>query len=249
MTALFEAYLDESGTHDESPLTAFGGVIAHIEAWSHIMTEWSEILSEYGVSELHATDLSNLEGEFSGWNESKRRSLINRVLTVFETHEIALVGTAVQCDKFYLIREKDFPDVTIDAYDLCFMACVQEIITIANRDKRLISINLTLEKRGKWNTPPIKSLGQELCFGTAKTHYKLNDVNFKTKNECPPLQLADFVVYELFKSHRESTTEGMRPRYPLEKLIQLSSERASFLGRLSEEGIRHYLDKSRELWI
>jgi hypothetical protein len=45
---IYTAYLDESGTHDGSPLTVMGGVLARAEQWRDFEKKFAAVQSEYG---------------------------------------------------------------------------------------------------------------------------------------------------------------------------------------------------------
>ena len=75
--AFFEAYFDESGTHDDASHTFVAGFIAKQSSWLSMSNQWQRVLSKFNVESCHAKDLHNLRGEFSKWNEENRRSFIN----------------------------------------------------------------------------------------------------------------------------------------------------------------------------
>ena len=45
----YNAYFDESGTHDGAPVIVVGGFVATYDRWARIELEWREILASRGI--------------------------------------------------------------------------------------------------------------------------------------------------------------------------------------------------------
>jgi hypothetical protein len=70
---MFTAYFDASGTRNSRVITV-AGFVSRVNKWKRFEAEWSEILSNAGVSWFHMTDFVSSLGEFKGWKgESKKR--------------------------------------------------------------------------------------------------------------------------------------------------------------------------------
>ena len=50
---VYTAYLDESGTHDGSPLTVMGGVLGRAEQWRDFDKKFAAVQSQYGFRVWH----------------------------------------------------------------------------------------------------------------------------------------------------------------------------------------------------
>lgn len=249
IVALLTAYLDDSGTHDGSHTIVVGGVIALQSDWDSILRKWIEALNERGVSYFHSTDFSNARQGFEGWEEEKRRSLVNDLLSVFEDYMILPVGIGVTREKFSRIRKEKYTDVPDDPYSFCLMETIQRIIYIGNAIKPESAIAVVLEDRQKQqNLLPIKNLRFELQYPHVRKYYKLASFSIADKKIHRQLELADFVAYELFKGNAPYF-ESESLRYPLKRLMEISKERLGILATLSDEGVRHGMEKFGDLCI
>jgi hypothetical protein len=68
---VYTAYLDESGTHDGSPLTVMGGILARAEQWQSFEKKFAAIQSQYGFRVWHTKKFKKKAGDFRGWTDEK----------------------------------------------------------------------------------------------------------------------------------------------------------------------------------
>ena len=62
---IFTAYLNESGTHDGSPVTIMGGVLANALQWSRFEHEFRRIKKRHGFKIFHTKKFKKRSGDFS----------------------------------------------------------------------------------------------------------------------------------------------------------------------------------------
>src|SRR3954469_9244307 len=72
---IFTAYLDESGTHDGSPVTVVAGFMGTARQWEILGRRLRTIQESYGFKIFHATAFKSKSGEFKGWPDQKCLSL------------------------------------------------------------------------------------------------------------------------------------------------------------------------------
>src|SRR5262245_38599133 len=58
-------YIDESGTHDGSPVVAVGAYAGRDETWPAFISEWDQ--AKHPIKVFHSADCAALKGEFKGW--------------------------------------------------------------------------------------------------------------------------------------------------------------------------------------
>ena len=61
---MMEAYFDESGTHDSSPVMCVAGYLFSAEQAARLDLEWADVLDRYKLSHFHAADCAHGVGEF-----------------------------------------------------------------------------------------------------------------------------------------------------------------------------------------
>jgi hypothetical protein len=62
------AYLDDSGTHDGSPVVTMAGYVGIDDAWTAFETDVAPIFANYAVEVLHAKDFHDTRDAFKGWS-------------------------------------------------------------------------------------------------------------------------------------------------------------------------------------
>jgi hypothetical protein len=68
---MLNAYFDESGIHEGSPICVVAGLVLADSAASVLSKKWSQLLSDYDLTHFHAKDFSALSGPFRGWHRNR----------------------------------------------------------------------------------------------------------------------------------------------------------------------------------
>ncbi len=78
---MFTFYGDVSGSTNTPVLTA-AGFIATPQQWIKLERRWKQIMTEYGVNELHMKDYAHSRGEYQSWNgqEDRRRKFLSALI-------------------------------------------------------------------------------------------------------------------------------------------------------------------------
>jgi len=84
------AYIDESGTHDGSPVTVIAGYLSIPERWAAFEMEWAGFLEDLQTDHLHAIDLFHGKGSFKGVPLSRRLDIGDQATMIARKH--AIVG-------------------------------------------------------------------------------------------------------------------------------------------------------------
>ena len=241
--AFLEAYFDESGTHKGSPIIFVAGALANKSSWMSIMRSWDRVLQKYSVPAFHATDLANFQGPYKGWTEDNRRPFISKLLGILEKEKLFYVGTGVECDLYHRIRA-DYPSMRLEPYNFCCELCIGAIIVKADKKKNINPISVTFESGQKFNSLALARLRKELKVERLREHYGISSISVADKKVIRTLEIADLIVYELYKHESNRILKLNRPdRYPLKTLLENTNHRC---GMMDEEGIRIWLERLQE---
>jgi hypothetical protein len=93
-------YLDDSGKDPQSRITAIAGYIARDVDWQTFETGVEPIFAEYKVGLLHAKDLHDSEGDFSGWQWIKKQAFVVKLCLV--RNSTVLMGVSMSARKRHL---------------------------------------------------------------------------------------------------------------------------------------------------
>src|ERR1700730_1758524 len=79
-------YLDDSGKDPQNPITSLAGYVAKDTSWQGFEIEFEPIFDDCGINVLHARDLENTDGEFTGWRKLKKQAFVSRLSTALSRH-------------------------------------------------------------------------------------------------------------------------------------------------------------------
>jgi hypothetical protein len=219
---LIAAYFDESGHSSESRVVAIGGALGPPRAWTRIRKEWSAILTEHGVKVFHMKDFENRYGEFKGWDEKRRRSLLGELLAVLEDVFLVSIGTAVVVEDFQNLKPQTRKGL-MDPWYLCLQTCLQDVartVMVASNEEvwdpnlQAVFFELQLEY---WRGPILFSkILENDSFAKG-----LGLLAFANKRTCVKVQLADLVAYELRRHVENCLFNRDRPtRWSMQQLLK-----------------------------
>lgn len=243
--ALFEAYFDESGTHDDAPFTFVAGLIAKKSSWLSISNQWQSVLDKFQVESCHATDLNNFQGEFSGWDEEKRRAFYGKFFSVLSSESgLISIGCGVERKVFNEIV-KDYPKPPLTPYLLCAEYCLAHTGGIAMGKKHWPPVAVVFEFRQQHSSPTFEHTMSILKSPKMRKLYNINSITWMAKKNVVPLQFADMFVYELYREHEAKIqpAEIRRPvRYPLRQFAKYTQQSGELL---SMEKAREYIEMTQ----
>jgi len=97
---LLTAYLDESGTHDTSPISIMAGYLGTAEQWGAFDAEWMALLQRAGVWHVHAVDLFKRTRAFKGWPAEK--------VNAFAVQLDGVIARHLQLGFSVIVRDNDY---------------------------------------------------------------------------------------------------------------------------------------------
>ncbi len=203
---ILTAYLDESGTHDESPITVMGGVLASARQWERFESEFREIKKKYSFKIFHTKKFKKKSGDFAGWSNDQCLSLIYELGSLTsdaftEGVTIALDNTTYENE--YKAGEKPSKLRLDSKYGLCFRQCLLFFILEGEKRKyknKYPKLHFILES-GHQNAGDAIRIFNEVNEDLKKLDCDmLGYLTFADKDKCDPLMMADFIAHTTFTS-------------------------------------------------
>lgn len=198
IVVVFEVYLDESGTHDGSPVITVAAYLARPDQWAAFTQEWVQAISPAQV--YHATDAANCRGEFDGWTPDQVAEVAKKALPLIPKHTLSAFAIGIHMDD-YRVALKDKPEVR-KALGEPYGCCLQWLLS-----------NILRAKAEAGNRERIAFVHEENDYGMeAHTVYQylrgiwdvehITSFAFGSKKHVVPLQAADIYAYEANKRLR-----------------------------------------------
>jgi hypothetical protein len=208
---IITTYLDESGTHAQSPISVMAGYAGTSAQWARLETDWTALARKAGVRHIHGVELSKRTGEFKGWKAEDANALIVSLDSVIAAH--LQLGFAV------IVRDDDYKSIygtgphpkrpqKDSKYGVCFRACLAfapsylaSEFALANQDAlaQETTINFVLEQ-GHKNAGDARRLF-DIYKADALPEWKhfVGTLDVTTKDN-PGAQAADFLAYAVYRA-------------------------------------------------
>ena len=226
------AYIDDSGTHDQSAHCLVAGYWGGSREWRSLESEWKSVLGSEGLEDFHANEFwprprGGRLKPYTGWNDARHASFIDRLLTIIQNHKIYPFGCGVEVSEFKKQPEhyrKVFAGyhhnavVKEAALKSVFLPLQVAIFQAARYCYRGVRMNFVVANDFK------TAARTALCFAKLKQETEgdpafdnLGDLTFADPRVAVPLQAADLLAYELYhfakqrdKGKGQMRTEAVR---------------------------------------
>src|SRR5579863_4180303 len=204
LTVMLEAYLDESGTHRNSPVMCIAGYVLDSEQCKKLDAEFAEVLHKHGLEFFHMGDCAHGAKAFKTLSKPDRIAIARRMI---ETIKLRVnVGVAVA------IAEADYNAVVPEkhriflgtAYTYCTQAVLELIGQWADSKDFTGTIAYFFES-GHANQSEANCFLHHIM--TAPEHkrlqkfYRYGSHTFANKRDIRPLQAADILAWQWLKNH------------------------------------------------
>lgn len=197
--AVLKVYMDESGTHDQSPVLTVGAYVAHPRIWRDWTKAWN--IQKKPIDVFHSTDCANLRGEFSGWSSSGRDEYVEALLPIIGKSDLMAFVVGIVMDDYREVRE-EHPDI-IDKLGNPYAACFQWVVHLIIDGFRRNNIKDRIAFFHECNDYQGEAIN---CFGYLKNEWYADQIlslAFGSKQDYVPLQAADILAYEGNKRLRD----------------------------------------------
>lgn len=196
VTAVLVAYVDESGTHAQSPVVMVGGFVGPESLWANFEPDWNEVLSNLKVPYFHASECEAGNGIYQSLSRPLRESLFDGLARVIAKHKPVAITTAVMRWHWEETKARGI-EIFDDPYHSCFEFCLQHLSKWAKFNYPDELISLVFERQTQFE------LGATSIFDL----YNRNDhwgkefysLTFSSPQNVVALQAADLIVYEKTK--------------------------------------------------
>ena len=207
--AVLGAFFDDSGTHDDAPVVAIGGLRGTEEQWEDFHAKWTAQLAEPApgkppIKNFHLTKCRASHGDFYSYKPVERNYAIGRFRDIILY--VCLFTIAVAVD-FAAWRELVFGQVADEIGEpigLCFYKCVEATFN-AIRWRRPGEPIIFMFDQG---TQDRLDMWTRL-FRMQKDRYpELDAMGFLEVEKHPPLQGADYIANNTYHFAQQSFLYG-----------------------------------------
>lgn len=205
---MLTVYIDESGTHDNSPITVVGAFIGHTHVWERWTTEWNKQKSPINV--YHSVDAHNRTGEFEGWEKSDRDNLVKRVLPVIGNEPFIGVAMGIdmrEFDKSFRDR-RDLLEIFPTPYAACLQWVLSHILKITDIPGSSQDNIIFIHEKNDFE----KDASETFNFVQQYSNPRNREISLSfSSKSLEPLQAADVLAYEANHALRNPEAQTRLP--------------------------------------
>lgn len=207
LAVMLKIYMDESGTHDGSPVVSVSAYSARPKTWQEFTKRWNVAKRPIGV--FHSTDCEALRSEFKGWSAEQRNELVARLLPTLDYADIRGIAVAINMNDFNAVAGKNdlFKRAFGSAYATCFQMAVHAVFDEVER----IGIQDQIAFFHEDNDYEAEALSAfNFAKSKRKRHKSKVSITFAPKDKFVPLQAADVLAFESNKRARNQSRPARR---------------------------------------
>jgi hypothetical protein len=237
---MLSAYIDESGTHADSPVMCIAGVLYERAKVRQLNRKWKEALGVAGIRYFHTVECANRQGEFKGkpwgWADDFYIHLLGLIRKYASGWAVAYTLPKNEFNEF---REGKW---NYGQYATCAHFCMQALRLLA-RDQGHKTVSFAIES-GHEDMGELRNLLREL----RGLGHQDGPLQFADKKDLLPLQTADVFAYEAWKRVQEQSNPTPRAlRKSLQSLLVSDLDIAvSFLGKRQ---LQEYFNRAADIML
>jgi len=209
------AFLDESGTHAGSRVTAMAGYVIKPDALPLLEKEWISTLKEFQLDELHMKEFVPPHGRYSQWDKVQKRTLLERLISIIHQHSSIGVGAALEMTEFmtatHAFALSKAPDLIQSSYEWCFRYCSVQAAAWADATNSPGLINYVLDDGCSCRGKVRQRFQMSIENSELRQRFRLGSLSFADSKRVMALQCADLLTYEMYKEADRLICEAPRP--------------------------------------
>jgi hypothetical protein len=195
---MYFAFFDDSGTHENSPIVAIGGVMGTEAQLEPFEKEWKCLLGrpfpdKPPLRQFHLTACRNGQDEFIDYSRADRDRINFLFRELIVKYRLYTIASCIDRSAWNELVVGDIQDVLGKPEEFCFVRCVDAAIELARRgaDRR---VEFAFDAG-------VRSIFQQWAhlYEQQKAKYpEITGFGFAKVERLPPLQGADMVATETY---------------------------------------------------
>ncbi len=220
---MLHAYLDDSGTHDNSPLCVIAGYFGSEHHWNNFDKKWRKVLDSQRIEEFHANRFwSHIGGanisEYRGWDRERCKVFLGELLNVIrESYRIFPVCCTVVMDEWRALLKDERAYLTGASFDaagkvikpgapnkpyfLPFLTVISTVMGYCNPGHRA---HFSFDQNKNFHGYALDYFREIRSWGSDGNsileHYgRMGEIFFLDSKNATPIQAADLLAYESYQ--------------------------------------------------
>lgn len=204
-----EAYFDESGSHDGSPVLCVAGYIVEKDSSVKLDDEWASTLERYRLPFFRMSACAHGTEPFHLLTKAQRVEVEKELIAIIRKHVSFGVAVTLEPQTF----DEVMPNCAEvgSPYTFCAHNCLVAVKDWADRQSYLGKVAYFFESGHRSATEANKIMNRLVQIPGAAERHRYGSHTFALKQNVRPLQAADFLAWQCFTNH-EHMRYGKPPR-------------------------------------
>lgn len=200
MVAFSHVYIDESGTHDGSPVLTMSGYLFRSEQAKRFGRDWQKELDRLGLPCAHMTDCATGNGDYAGFTVEKRLESEIKLIEHIKRRSVFGFSVSLQPERYaeILAGETEAPS----PYTFALMGCLSVVRRWVERTDYTGKIAYFFEAGHRHQKEANGYLNDVVTKNElAAERFAYVAHSFVDKRAAPPLQAADMLAWQTHHYH------------------------------------------------
>ena len=197
-------YFDDSGTHPEANTAIAACYVSSMEKWNLFESEWKALANEEGFSAFHMSEFAAGKGEFSGWDDTKRKHVLGKLC--------ALINIRVRTGFVVAVRKRDYDDLIQGSfreycgeqhYTFVLRHCATGLREGRKKFEPSSTLRYVFDQMGKGKGEIMRVMDEAKAISQSEALetgiVTLKGYSFDDKADILPLQAADILAWTFFQ--------------------------------------------------
>lgn len=230
---MLEGRFDDGGTHDDSEIVVWGGVMGDTDWFAKLEEPWSRLLAEPlpgkpPIKQFHHAHISNSWGEFRDYIPAERDVVIKAFRDEVIRAALVPVSFSVVLDDWNERVTGIYREIWGSAEEFAFMSCVLAGFRMATISGKPVALEFDAERLKRSRDDIIAAVQQR--YPEAVTR-----IGFNRVRDVYGLQAADLVAYETYLLSLKVVREGVEdPRPHFKRLLEGAPDAHGFIFQKQE---------------
>ena len=215
------AYLDESGFHAQAEIITISGIVARSEQWELLSRLWPSAMGSFPLP-YHHTDFLQLQKKCVDAVEAKEYDLLQeRLINALSQVEYYGFGASLIRSDWDLFKNRlRDSEPYREPWLFVFESAIEEIMSRTEETFGVTApISFVFDRQDQF-AERARALYSRILSKDLPYRKRLrDDLEFRPKDDCPPLQAVDLFTYEANRYVRETRIKNAEPeRWQLKRI-------------------------------
>jgi len=228
--AVLTCYLDDSGTHDESPLVTMAGYIMDDKGWAVFELNAELICEKRGFAgrPLHAVDMQQNNPPYEDWSVLNKQAFIAQLCLALKPHGPLGLSLSVTREFYERRAQEAGRSVVYSPYAWAFQVILNWILTSVQVGKKVREegVRFVVEQGSKNNDGIAHAYEYVVRTYADELGDTLRGLEFVPKGHSRAIQMADLLAYYSYRRgmHLRGLPMDMHPSVALDPVMKVMLE-------------------------